>query len=702
MHALLDVPLLDTSAEGYCSPWRSGCVEWTNRAVTRKMRSVYMSKLTVRGLRASAGPQLEVPVPGRFSVMVGANNAGKTTVCDAAYLGHIAVFPRLPRQTAAGLGSGTRSVDVEYSFEAEPAAEGPLGRQLWAQSGITAPGTVAAWWSRGLSRDLGAIRATTLVRHDVADSVRFVYLPAWRNPLDELARREARILVELLRAQQQRVNGSRNLAGLRARASGLLEALAHDGLIAALEERVNSHLSALSAGVSRQWSYVRGQVIDDAYLARVLELMLAVLEGRDNARPLEVSGLGYVNLLHIAVTLAAIPDPAIREGSAPGGPGSVNLDGDADTGQDRQSSAVGPGAEGQSQDPGSPEEAARALAQARAEAESEEDSFFPAAPFHATVVIEEPEAHLHPQLQHSLVRYLRRVVATRPEIQVLMSSHATDVITSCRPDELIVVRRLPDGLRVARTVAALPIGDRQTVLRMARLHMDASRSAALFAERLALVEGVTDVAVVRQFGWAWAADDDDKQSFVDALSIVAMGTRVGAWPVQLLATRGYELCTRVAVLSDSDREFAESPVQPTWAADHDPEVARIFHSHPTLEPSITMGNESLIAAALTDVRLDAPDPLTAEAVHAIFRSARKASGERPAQAAGPGARRKGEFALAVADRLADTIEGGRPVMVPDHLRALFEFLYPGAVPDNESGPTAPTAPAAGADGLHGT
>jgi putative ATP-dependent endonuclease of OLD family len=106
-------------------------------------------------------------------------------------------------------------------------------------------------------------------------------------------------------------------------------------------------------------------------------------------------------------------------------------------------------------------------------------------------------------------------------------------------------------------------------------------------------------------------------------------------------------------------------------------VARVFHSHPTLEPSITAGNESLIAAALADVGLEVPDPLTPEAVHAVFRSARRASGDRPAQAAGPGARHKGEFALAVADLLATALEDGTPVAVPAHLQALFEFLYPG-------------------------
>ncbi len=126
--------------------------------------------------------------------------------------------------------------------------------------------------------------------------------------------------------------------------------------------------------------------------------MLAVLEGREHARPLEVSGLGYVNLMHIAVTLAAIPDnDGVGSPTAP-----IVLAATAPADGDHAAPGEGAGAEGELSEP------ANLIRQARAERDSEEDSFFPSAPFHATVITEEPEAHLHPQLQHSLVRYLRR------------------------------------------------------------------------------------------------------------------------------------------------------------------------------------------------------------------------------------------------------------------------------------------------------
>jgi putative ATP-dependent endonuclease of OLD family len=255
---------------------------------------------------------------------------------------------------------------------------------------------------------------------------------------------------------------------------------------------------------------------------------------------------------------------------------------------------------------------------------------------------------------------------------------------------VVVLRRDREGRRVCREIATLPLKKRDEVLRMARLHLDASRSAALFAERLLLVEGVTEAAVVREFGWVWAADDVDKQAFVDAMSIVPMGTKVGPWPVRLLATRDYELCRRLAVLRDSDVDFASAPSAPSWASDHDEDVLLVEHCHPTLEPQLTVGNEALIAAALAEVGLPVPEPVNAEAVHAIFRGAHK-DGDNT-MAAGPGARHKGEFALALAGQVRDARKaGGTDIWVPDPLRKVFDFLFASLQSSAPAESTAPTS-----------
>lgn len=604
---------------------------------------MYLSSVTVDGFRAGAVGQFACTFPDRFSVLVGQNNAGKTTVSDALYLAHVHTFPSLRRPSAAVLGENPRTIDVEFEFGGA-GAEGPLGSSLLARS------EGPPRWTRRLERSLGSVRAVGVEAGQHVDDVRLIYLPANRNPVDELARREAEVLIELLRAEQERQKGHRNLADVRGVASHLLEGLVTVDLIRSVEGRVSEYLRALSGGVSQHHAFVGSQEIDDAFLARVLEFLLAAVDQRVLAQRLVVSGLGYVNLLHIAVTLAAIPG-----GSAiPSTPSAASTVSEPPTGE--------PDAE-------LPEGHDRIEA-ADAEADAIEDSFFPEV-FHATVVIEEPDSHLHPQLQHGLMRYLRRVTQQRPELQVIVTTHSSEMMTACRPEDLVVLRRDSAGSRVSRPVANLPLPSttRDRVLRLAALHFDASRSASLFAERVVLVEGVTDALVVRHFGHAWASSDSSKHEFVDALTIVPVGSRVGEWPVQLLASPGYELASRVAILRDTDKRDGTAPEPPTWVAAYDDTIVQCFLNHPTLEPAVTVSNEALVGAALASMAVVIGE-VTPDEVDDLFHN-------------GAGKARKGEFAFALAAGIEDAIASGTGPAVPQHLSDMFDFLYSQPATDDE-------------------
>lgn len=610
---------------------------------------MHLKRIEVEGYRASANSPIVCELPGRFSLILGANGSGKTTINEAIALAHPRSFPRLAPIDATALGPTPRMVHVTYEFEADTLYEGALGAYL-KRRGLSAP-----QWCRPLERSLGRVRAgQPLKSSDEYDSIRLVHLPALRNPVDDLSRRDARILLELLRADERKHPETGGLRSLRAQAEGMLNSLTSHPLVGNVEDRIAENLRIISGGVQEHHAFVGTQTVDDTYLARVFEMLVALFPDRATARRLQVSSLGYVNLLHIAVTLAGIPDA----GSTPV-PDDLPVDcKEADEGAESAPVAG---------DDELAKTARERLARTAEAADADADSFYPEL-FHATVLIEEPEAHLHPQLQYGLIRNLRSLVKERPDIQVIMTTHSADLAAACDPEELVVVRKDTDNHTISRRLADLPLSKslKTQLFQQTRLHLDATRSAALFADRLLIVEGVTEASILRLFGRAWAGSDTRRVGFIDSLAILPVGHKVGQWPLRLLATSGHELVTRIAAVADTD--LHDKPLSdaqpPAWHEELNHESARFFWSHPTLEPSLVSGNEALVKDAFTECNLNAPAPVTTETVDQYFVT-------HP--------RNKGRFALALALLIDQNLSS---VTVPTHISDMFAWLYDGSEPDS--------------------
>ena len=88
---------------------------------------MHLKRIEVQGYRASANAPIVCELCGRFSLILGANGSGKTTINEAIALAHPRRFPRLAPIDATALGPPPRTVHVKYEFEADASYEGALG-----------------------------------------------------------------------------------------------------------------------------------------------------------------------------------------------------------------------------------------------------------------------------------------------------------------------------------------------------------------------------------------------------------------------------------------------------------------------------------------------------------------------------------------------------------------------------------------------
>ncbi|KHF38605.1 ATP-dependent nuclease [Halalkalibacter okhensis] len=113
------------------------------------------------------------------------------------------------------------------------------------------------------------------------------------------------------------------------------------------------------------------------------------------------------------------------------------------------------------------------------------------------LVIEEPEAHLHPSMQKQLLKFLKKNLAEKKVRQIFVTTHSTHITGALELDELICLYKGENETKVSYPgkVFGTNVESKKYVQRF----LDATKSNMLFAEKLILVEGLAEQLLMSIF-----------------------------------------------------------------------------------------------------------------------------------------------------------------------------------------------------------
>ena len=161
-----------------------------------------------------------------------------------------------------------------------------------------------------------------------------------------------------------------------------------------------------------------------------------------------------------------------------------------------------------------------------------------------SILVEEPEAHLHPQLQVLLLKHLADVASNHEdnEVQVIASSHSPILASQAPIDSVVSVHEVDDKIS-AVSVCSITIDDR--IKKKLQRYLDATRGELFFARRILMVEGVAEALLLPVL--AEISGGNLKESSVTVLN--ADGINFNAF-APLFGSEG--LRVPVVILTDGD------------------------------------------------------------------------------------------------------------------------------------------------------
>ena len=297
-------------------------------------------------------------------------------------------------------------------------------------------------------------------------------------------------------------------------------------------------------------------------------------------------------------------------------------------------------------------------------------------------LVEEPEAHLHPQLQVLVLEFLleqarqsaaRAIEAGKPEgrIQVIVTTHSPNLTACVSPLHLVVMRSQPreeNGIAVSESVSVpiAELGLKPKTLDKISRYLDVTRSALLFGNRAILVEGIAEALLLPVLAQklVLAGDASAWHRFKGTVIVPIEGVDFRPYVEVLLRPHGdARIADRLIVITDADPTVLGNRKLnlENLAATHGvPQALTVLTNQHTLEHEIfEAGNEAFLKSVFIRMHRNSSRDWINQ-IESVAAQDRPTAFLKLIEAKKT---RKGDLAQAIASRIA----AGEPFVVPAYL-----------------------------------
>lgn len=166
------------------------------------------------------------------------------------------------------------------------------------------------------------------------------------------------------------------------------------------------------------------------------------------------------------------------------------------------------------------------------------------------LAIEEPEAHLHPNMQYKFLKFLKENRETDVN-QIFITSHSPNITAAVDLDDIIVVQKVDEGVRAAYPGKVFCEKNKEDMKskNYVKRFLDVTKADLFFAENIILVEGISEQLVIPEFAIRMNKDLSDSHT-----SIINIGGRFFDHFLKLFDTNrcDFAISKKVACITDLD------------------------------------------------------------------------------------------------------------------------------------------------------